>query len=58
VTVVLRRLVDYGEVYDNIDETNARTWRWIGPRKSEEVAADSSSSQQQPSPPSGERWPM
>ena len=31
VTVVLRRLVDYGEVYDNVDERNARTWLWIGP---------------------------
>jgi len=58
VTVVLRRLLDYGEVYDKIDETNARTWRWVGPRKSAEVADDSSSSQQRPTPPSGERWPM
>ena len=31
VTVVLRRLVNYGEVYDNVDERNARTWLWIGP---------------------------
>jgi hypothetical protein len=31
VTVVLRRLVNYGEVYDNVDERNVRTWLWIGP---------------------------
>lgn len=31
VAVVLRRLVDYGEVYDNVDERNTRTWLWVGP---------------------------
>ena len=40
VTVVLRRLVDYGEVYDNVDERNVRTWLWIGPLMQGEVIDD------------------
>jgi hypothetical protein len=40
VTVVLRRLVNYGEVYDNVDERNARTWLWIGPTMQGKVIDD------------------
>jgi hypothetical protein len=40
VTVVLRRLVNYGEVYDNVNEKNARTWLWIGPLMQGEVIDD------------------
>src|ERR1700727_154033 len=42
VTVVLRRLVNYGEVYDNVDERSARTWLWIGPLMQGEVIDDHS----------------
>lgn len=44
LTVVLRRLVNYGEVYDDIDENKSRTWLWIGPRTRDEKINDSSSS--------------
>ena len=40
VTVVLRRLVNYGEVYDNVDEGNTRTWLWIGPLMQGKVIDD------------------
>jgi hypothetical protein len=40
VTVVLRRLVNYGEVYDNVDETNTRTWLWIRPLVQDKVIDD------------------
>ena len=36
LTVVLRRLVSYGEVEDRMNEKGVRTWLWIGPRKSSE----------------------
>ncbi|MGA8272447.1 MAG: hypothetical protein WB919_12880 [Candidatus Sulfotelmatobacter sp.] len=41
VTVVLRRLVNYGEVQDNINERKVRTWLWIGARESDEVVTNS-----------------
>lgn len=44
VTVVLRRLVNYGEVYDDVDESKLRTWLWIGPRNRDEKIEESSSS--------------
>jgi hypothetical protein len=37
VTVVLRRLVSYGEVKDGVNEGDVRTWQWIGPRQRDEV---------------------
>jgi hypothetical protein len=40
VTVVLRRLVNYGEVYDNVDEANTRTWLWIRPLMQDKVIDD------------------
>lgn len=33
VTVVLRRLVDYGEVQADVNEGSARTWEWVAPRE-------------------------
>jgi hypothetical protein len=41
VTVVLRRLVNYGQAQDNINERNARTWLWVGARESDEVVTNS-----------------
>jgi len=43
VTVVLRRLVSYGEVQDGVNERHGRTWSWIGPRKRDEVLGGLSS---------------
>lgn len=40
VTVVLRRLVSYGEVQDGVNERDRRTWLWIGPRRHDGVVAD------------------
>jgi len=37
VTVVLRRLVSYGEVQDSFNERNVRTWLWIGSRQCKEA---------------------
>ena len=42
VSVVLRRLVSYGEVQDGVNEKDGRTWLWIGPRQRDEAAEDSS----------------
>jgi hypothetical protein len=41
VTVVLRRLVSYGEVKDGVNERDVRTWQWIGPRQRDEVVDNS-----------------
>ena len=45
VTVVLRRLVDYGEVHAEVNEESARTWEWIAPRKQFKATQVLSSSQ-------------
>jgi hypothetical protein len=42
VTIVLRRLVSYGEVRDGVNERDVRTWQWIGPRQSDEAFGNSS----------------
>ena len=41
VTVVLRRLVNYGQVQANVNERNVRTWLWVGAREADEVVANS-----------------
>jgi hypothetical protein len=45
VTVVLRRLVDYGEVRADVNEEGARTWEWIAPRQQPKATQVFSSSQ-------------
>ena len=45
VTVVLRRLVDYGEIRADVNEESARTWEWIAPRKQSKATQVFSSSQ-------------
>jgi hypothetical protein len=42
VTVVLRRLVSYGEVKDGVNEKNVRTWQWIGSRQRDAAVEPSS----------------
>jgi hypothetical protein len=44
LTVVLRRLVSYGEVEALVNENEVRTWLWIGPRKPDEVVVHNSPS--------------
>jgi hypothetical protein len=44
VTVVLRRLVSYGEVKDCMNERSVRAWLWIGPRLRDETVEHSSAS--------------
>jgi hypothetical protein len=48
VTVVLRRLVDYGEVRAGVNEESARTWEWISPREEVNATQVFSSSQHPP----------
>lgn len=45
VTVVLRRLVSYGEVKDGVNESDVRTWQWIGPRQRDDVVENSSTAE-------------
>lgn len=54
VSVVLRRLVSYGEVQDGFNEKNVRTWLWIGPRQRKEAFEDSSPASLRHGPPSYE----
>lgn len=42
VVVVLRRLVSYGEVKDGVNESDVRTWQWIGHRQGDDVFGNSS----------------
>jgi hypothetical protein len=42
VTVVLRRLVSYREVKDSVNESDVRTWQWVGPRQRDGVVEESS----------------
>jgi hypothetical protein len=57
VTVVLRRLVSYGEVQGGVNERAMRTWLWIGPQKRDKVGEDSSSSPLKSKPASNETVP-
>ena len=41
VTVVLRRLMSYGEVRHCVNGQNGRAWLWIGPRALDETVDDS-----------------
>jgi len=58
VTVVLRRLVSYGEVQDGFNEKNVRTWLWIGPRQGKEPFEDSPPASLKHGQPSHETEPV
>jgi hypothetical protein len=57
VVVVLRRLVSYGEVKDGVNESDVRTWQWIGHRQGDDVFGNSSAPDRGPATDAASSFP-